>query len=134
MKGLILFLICFNSFISFSQSKACDAIDLKNKIESYEKSIANDSLNYKAYKSIGLIYHCLGINLILNHLECDDSNIESIILTQEKSIIYFNQAITYLNKAYLINPKNEKTIQGLAAVYLSLNDDKKYNIYKNILN
>ena len=52
---------------------------------------------------------------------------------QEKAISYFSKALPYLKKVYEIQPTDKAIIQGIAAVYYSLNDMEKHVEYMNVL-
>jgi hypothetical protein len=52
---------------------------------------------------------------------------------QEKAIGYFSQALPYLKKVYEMEPTDKAIIQGIAAVYYSLNDMEKHVEFMNVL-
>lgn len=105
-------------------------IDLS--INTYKKVLEIDSLEYSANYNLGVIYHNLAVDIILNEIELVE-DLDLFLMFEEKTIEYFNYALPYLKNAYLVQPQNKQVIQGLAAVYLSLHDDEKHHLYMNVL-
>ncbi len=101
-------------------------------INCFNKSIAIDPDHYSSNYNLGIIYHNLGVDIILDDLEID-ADLEKVIIMQEKAISYFSKALPYLKKVYEIQPTDKAIIQGIAAVYYSLNDMEKHVEYMNVL-
>jgi tetratricopeptide (TPR) repeat protein len=101
-------------------------------INCFNKSIAIDPEHYSSNYNLGIIYHNLGVDIILDDLDID-ADLEKVIIMQEKAISYFSQALPYLKKVYEIKPTDKAIIQGIAAVYYSLNDMEKHVEYMNVL-
>lgn len=106
------------------------AVYLDSSIASYSKTIELDSMNYSAYYNLGVIYYNKGVDLILS-LD-DESDLLYVIEAQEKQLEYCQKALPYLKKAYAIRPSKE-IVEGFRGIYLSLNDDEKYQFYTNEL-
>jgi len=115
----------------YNNTKAFESFIFKS-VESYEKTLVIDSLNYDANQAIGFIYHNLGVEMILNDLD-DEGDLEMMMLYQEKSVEYFTKALPYLKKAYVLKPNSEDVVRGMAAVYLSLHEYERYELYMDVL-
>jgi len=72
------------------------------------------------------------VDIILNDLEID-ADLEKVIEMQESAIAYFSKALPYLTKVYQMKPSDREIVQGIAAVYYSLNDMEKHVEYMNVL-
>jgi tetratricopeptide (TPR) repeat protein len=105
---------------------------LDKAIKCYEKTLSIDSINYSANYNSGIIYHNLGVDLILDEL-ADDAELEKVIMMEEKAIQYFSTSLPFLKRAYSSKPNDKSIIQGIVAVYYSLNEMENYVKYANIL-
>ena len=81
---------------------------------------------------LGILYHNLGVDIILNDLEVD-ADLEKVIIMQEKAIGYFSDALPFLKKIYMVKPTDRQIVQGIAAVYFSLNDMEQHVKYMDVL-
>ena len=81
---------------------------------------------------MGILYHNLGVDIILEELDID-ADLEMVILMQEQAVNYFSKSLPYLEKVYQMKPEETSIVQGIAAVYYSLNDMEKHVKYMNIL-
>ena len=52
---------------------------------------------------------------------------------QEQAVQYFSKSLPFLQKVYKMKPEETSIVQGIAAVYYSLNDMEKHVEYMNIL-
>jgi len=114
----------------FLNNKEKNAAYLDSSIASYSKTIELDSRNYSAYYNLGVIYYNKGVDLVLS-LD-DESDLLFVIEAQEKQLEYCQKALPYLKKAYAIRPSKE-IVEGFRGIYLSMNDDEKYQFYTNEL-
>ncbi len=105
---------------------------LDKAISCYEKTLSIDSSNYSANYNSGIIYHNLGVDLILDEL-ADDAELEKVIMMEELAIEYFSKSLPFLKRAYDSKPNDKSIIQGIIAVYYSLNEMENYVKYANIL-
>ena len=72
--------------------------------------------------------------LVLTKVNCEiDADLEKVIEMQESAIAYFSKALPYLTKVYQMKPSDREIVQGIAAVYYSLNDMEKHVEYMNVL-
>ena len=78
------------------------------------------------------MYHNLGVDIILEELDID-ADLEMVILMQEKAVNYFSKSLPFLEKVYKMKPEETSIVQGIAAVYYSLNDMEKHVEFMNIL-
>lgn len=113
-----------------NKKRFSDFIDLS--IETYKKVLKIDSMDYSTNYNLGVIYHNLGVDLILTEIDYVE-DIELLMLFQEKTVEYFSSALPYLQNAYLMQPNNQQVVQGMAAVYLSLHDEEKHLMYMSVL-
>ena len=105
---------------------------LDKALACYKNTLAIDSLNYSANYNSGIIYHNLGVDLILEEL-ADDAELEKVIMMEELAIEYFSTSLPFLKRAYKVKPNDKSIIQGIVAVYYSLNEMENYVKYANIL-
>jgi len=98
----------------------------------YNRALDIDSNHYETLYDLGILYHNLGVDVILNDLEVD-ADLEKVIIMQEKAIGYFSAALPYLKKIHGFKPTDEQIVQGIAAVYYSLNDMEKHVKYMDVL-
>ena len=78
------------------------------------------------------MYHNLGVDIIMEELDID-ADLEMVILMQEQAVNYFSKSLPFLKKVYQMKPQEVSIVQGIAAVYYSLNDMEKHVEYMNIL-
>jgi len=113
-----------------------DKINSKNLLDScinyFNKSLAINSNQYTPNYDLGILYHNLGVDIILEELDID-ADLEMVILMQEQAVNYFSKSLPYLEKVYQMKPEETSIVQGIAAVYYSLNDMEKHVKYMNIL-
>lgn len=98
----------------------------------YNRALDIDSNNFETLYALGILYHNLGVDIILNDLEVD-ADLEKVIIMQEKAIGYFSEALPYLKKIHGFKPSDKQIVHGLAAVYFSLNDMEQHVKYMNVL-
>jgi tetratricopeptide (TPR) repeat protein len=118
--------------IKYENDKKAYRHFMDSAINCFKRSIAINPDQYSSNYNLGIIYHNLGVDIILNDLEID-ADLEKVIIMQEKAISYFSKALPYLTKVYQIKPTDKEIIQGIAAVYYSLNDMEKHVEYMNVL-
>ena len=110
---------------------------IKLAISSYENVLAIDPNNYSANKNLGILYHNLGVEIIMKELPID-ADLEVVIVMEEKAVNYFSKSLPYLKKVYKMEPTDVAIVHGIAAVYYSLNDmgqhTKYYNLYRELQN
>ncbi len=113
-----------------------DKINSKNLLDScinyFNKSLAINTNQYTPNYDLGILYHNLGVDIILEELDID-ADLEMVILMQEQAVNYFSKSLPYLEKVYQMKPQETSIVQGIAAVYYSLNDMEKHVEYMNIL-
>lgn len=113
-----------------------DKINSKNLLDScinyFNKSLAINTNQYTPNYDLGILYHNLGVDIILEELDID-ADLEMVILMQEQAVEYFSKSLPYLEKVYQMKPEETSIVQGIAAVYYSLNDMEKHVEYMNIL-
>ena len=105
---------------------------MDSAIVCFKRSIEINPEQYHSNYNLGIIYHNLGVDIILNDLEID-ADLEKVIEMQESAIAYFSKALPYLTKVYQMKPSDREIVQGIAAVYYSLNDMEKHVEYMNVL-
>ena len=105
---------------------------LDSSINCLNKALELNPNHFSSIYNLGVIYHNLGVDMILKALDAEDG-LEKAIIMQEKQIEYFTKALPYFKKAYTIEQNNEDIVQGIAAVYYSLNDMEKHVEYANKL-
>ncbi len=107
---------------------------MDSSISCFNRAITISPEDYSSNYNLGIIYHNLGVDIILDDLEDADGDLEKVIIMQEKAISYFSQALPYLKKVYSMEPTDKAIVQGIAAVYYSLNDMEKHVEFMNVLN
>lgn len=113
-----------------------DKVNSKSLLDScinyFNKSLAIDSEQYSSNYNLGILYHNLGVDIIMEELDID-ADLEMVILMQEQAVEYFSKSLPYLKKVYQMKPQEVSIVQGIAAVYYSLNDMEKHVEYMNLL-
>ena len=105
---------------------------LDSTILYFNKALSINPNDYVINKELGILYHNLGVDIILEELDID-ADLEMVILMQEQAVNYFTQSLPYLSKVYEMQPNNKDVISGLAAVYYSLNDMELHVKYMDLL-
>ena len=105
---------------------------LDSSINCFNKALELSPNHFSSIYNLGVIYHNLAVDMILKALDAEDG-LEKAIIMQEKQIEYFTKALPFFKKAYAIEQNNEDIVQGIAAVYYSLNDMEKHVEYANKL-
>ena len=105
---------------------------LDSCINYFNKSLEIDSDHYFSNYHLGIMYHNLGVDIIMEELDID-ADLEMVILMQEQAVNYFSKSLPFLKKVYQMKPQETSIVQGIAAVYYSLNDMEKHVEYMNIL-
>lgn len=105
---------------------------LDSSISYFNKSLEIDPDQYSSNYNLGIMYHNLGVDIIMEELDID-ADLEMVILMQEQAVNYFSKSLPYLKKVYQMKPQETSIVQGIAAVYYSLNDMEKHVEYMNIL-
>ena len=108
MKKLLVILLLGSSLTAFSQDSTA-------------------TFDYNSRK--GLEHYNKGVDII-NAMGVNEAHVDSI---GEVAKTQFTIALRYLEKAYAINPKNEKILVGLQGSYFSLSDTEKADRFKKEL-
>jgi hypothetical protein len=91
---------------------------------------AQDSTRAFDYNSkMGLKHYNIGVDII-NSKGTAEANLDSI---GEPAKTQFAIALRYLDKAYAIDPKNEKVLKALQGTHFSLSDNAKAERYRSEL-
>lgn len=113
-----------------------DKVNSKSLLDScinyFNKSLAIDPEQYSSNYNLGILYHNLGVEIIMEELDID-ADLEMVILMQEQAVEYFSKSLPFLKKVYQMKPQEVSIVQGIAAVYYSLNDMEKHVEYMNLL-
>ena len=118
--------------MSYEKDKHANKDLLDSCISYFNKSLKIEPNQYSANYNLGIMFHNLGVDIIMEELDID-ADLEMVILMQEQAVNYFSKSLPYLKKVYEMKPKEVSIVQGIAAVYYSLNDMEKHVEYMNIL-
>lgn len=100
-------------------------------IESCDKVIQIDSMNFQSNLNIGLLYYNQGADYIT---KADPfMTIEDIMYNQEKSKSSFIEALPYLKRAERIKPMDKKVLIALMSCYYGLHKNESYIKYQTIV-
>ena len=116
----------------YEKDKANSKSLLDSCINYFNKSLAIDPHQYSSNYNLGILYHNLGVDIIMEELDID-ADLEMVILMQEQAVEYFSKSLPYLKIVYQMKPQEVSIVQGIAAVYYSLNDMEKHVEYMNLL-
>ena len=112
MKILVVALFFLASFVAFSQD-----------------STKTFGYNYRK----GMLHYNKGVDMI-NWMGMDSGHspiyLDSVRTDAKEE---FNMALPYLQKAYLIKPKEENILKALQGVYFTLEDQARSDRYRNEL-
>ena len=87
-----------------------------------------DPENLNANYNLGILYYNQAVNII--NEQDYDMDMFQLVEMQEKTVAIFKQSLPYMEKAYTLNPKDKRTLTGLAGIYFSLNEFEKSNEMK----
>lgn len=117
-----------NLDVDFSEKKMV----YEKAIQSFQKALAIDSINYSANYGIGISYYNQGADIITN-MNPFETDLDQINKIQNESIEMFKKGEPYLKRAFEINPNEKEVVEGLTGIYYSLNEDDEYNYFKALL-
>ena len=122
------------SYIEFNKEKtSSEKIEFYHKaIHYYELILTIDSLNYKANYGVGLSYYNQAVDLIMD-MNPFETSIDEIDVIQNKSIDLFKKGEPYFLKAYAVRPNELEVLEGLSGIYNSMNEDKKFKYFEELL-
>ncbi len=98
-------------------------------LKTFEAVLALDSLNKSANYNLGVLYYNEAVNIILE-ADFDEVDILAISEFEDKSIALFEQSLPYMQRAYMVDPKDKNILEGLAGIYFGLKDFEASNKYK----
>ncbi|MGV6860312.1 MAG: hypothetical protein ACWA41_00980 [Putridiphycobacter sp.] len=104
-----------------------------NAIKFFNHVLQIDSMNYSANYGIGISYYNQGADIVEN-MDPFSTELEEIDKVQNESIALFKKGEPYLKRAFTINPNEKEVVEGLTGIYYSLNEDKEYEYFQQLLN
>jgi tetratricopeptide (TPR) repeat protein len=104
---------------------------LMSALSNYNYVLSLDPNDYGANYNMAINLYNEGAHNI-EHLD-NEAQIPAIVKVQAVSIELFKEALPYMLKAHELNPEREETLKGLRGIYLSLNDEKEANKYRDLL-
>lgn len=104
-----------------------------NAINYFSKVISIDSMNYSANYGIGISYYNQGADIV-EGMDPFSTDIEEIDRIQNESIALFKKGEPYLKRAFQVNPNEKEVVEGLTGIYYSLNEEKEYEYFQQLLN
>ena len=124
MKKIFLALCCFLPLMMTAQTAQ------KKSFTFTAISLSEDGSNPEFYRNfkMGIVSYNKAVELI-NNSQGEKTNAVSAS-SHDGAIQEFKNALPYLEKAYSINPKNEKILNALQGTYVALSDDKKSEQFK----
>ena len=125
-KNIFLILICLPMALC-----AQDKSKAYSKSDSIALHAEQSNKEFKENYEEGLEYYNKGVD-ILNNMHSDGRVVQVDQLPDEAKK-QFQSALPFFEKAYAINPKNEKLLIALQGVFFSMNDSAKSDRYKNEL-
>ena len=90
---------------------------LDSCINYFNKSLEIDSEQYSSNYNLGIMYHNLGVDIIMEELDID-ADLEMVILMQEQAVEYFSKSLPYLKKVYQMKPQEVSIVQGLSLIHI----------------
>ena len=87
-----------------------------SSIKCYQRALSIDSNHYQSLYDLGILYHNLGVDIILNDLEVD-ADLEKVIIMQEKAIGYFSDALPFLKKIYMVKPTDRQISRNCCSIF-----------------
>lgn len=89
-----------------------------------------DPKNISANINMGIIYYNQGAKLIRD-IEVD-IDMENLYVIQDNAAKILKQSLPFMTKAYELQPKDKRLLEGLAGIYHQLNDEEKSKKYLNL--
>ncbi len=86
--------------------------------------------NQSANMNMGIMYYNQAVKLI-ESIGIDNTNISQLDIIQENMVKLAKQAEQFILKVYKVDQKNPKSVEALYYIYRMLNDDAKFNDFKN---
>jgi hypothetical protein len=104
-----------------------------NAVKYFGYVIEMDSMNYSANYGIGISYYNQGADIV-EGMDPFSTDIEEIDKIQSESIALFKRGEPYLKRAFKVNPNEKEVVEGLTGIYYSLNEEKEYEYFHQLLN
>lgn len=104
-----------------------------NAIKYFGYVIEIDSMNYSANYGVGISYYNQGADIV-EGMDPFSTDIDEIDNIQNKSIALFKKGEPYLKRAFKVNPNEKEVVEGLTGIYYSLNEEKEYEYFQQLLN
>ena len=105
----------------------------KTAINTFYKVISIDSMNYSANYGIGISYYNQGADIV-EGMDPFSTDIEEIDRIQNESIALFKKGKKKKKRAFQVNPNEKEVVEGLTGIYYSLNEEKEYEYFQQLLN
>jgi len=103
-----------------------------NAIKYFGEVLKIDSMNYSANYGIGISYYNQGADIVVG-MDPFSTDIEEIDRIQDESMALFKKGEPYLKRAFEINPNEKEVVEGLTGIYYSLNEEKEFEYFQQLL-
>lgn len=113
--SFILFFLLLNPAVYVAQEQPPDSVE-----KSLLQALSHDSADYSANYRLGMHYYDLAVKKVMEIPY--DTDMLTLDMMQNESVDLFRRALPYLEKAYHLNPSKKEVLNGLSALYFSLNE------------
>jgi len=121
-----------NSLLYFNRGTIYDQEgELENAEKDYLKAIDLDPSSFGSNYNLGALFFNKAVEL--NNSANSTSDNKKYKSLKDKSDLYFNKALPYLESSYSINPKDKNTLLSLKQLYYMKADYKKSDEIKKLI-
>ena len=121
-----------NSLLYFNRGTIYDQEgQLENAEKDYLKAIDLDPSSFGSNYNLGALFFNKAVEL--NNSANSTSDNEKYKSLKDKSDVYFNRALPYLESSYSINPKDKNTLLSLKQLYYMKGNYKKSDEIKKLI-
>lgn len=103
-----------------------------NAIKYFNLVLEIDSMNYSANYGIGISYYNQGADIV-EGMDPFSTDLVEIDRIQDESMALFKKGEPYLKRAFEVNPDEKEVVEGLTGIYYSLNENKEFEYFQQLL-
>ncbi|MEZ4773960.1 MAG: tetratricopeptide repeat protein [Bacteroidia bacterium] len=119
-----------NYMLRVAYASLLESVDIDKAISQYQQAIALDDKQETALFNLGALLVNKG--MVLQRQSNETADAKLAVELAGKGNAYFQQALSWLEKAYLVKPEELNTVRAILQISLQLNEMATYKKYKTI--